>query len=256
MFIVWGRKLVYRKVGYVADFCPMCRKASSFEFKRVGSAGHVYYITAGEGQLVGYERICTTCSTTFNAKQIGYASVAQELLPLPELIAATFPNLYEVIKERLELEEKVRLDPLALPPGDRHALIRSPFLMLSPKVEKRFSATHIDLEVGLSLVGGLVCAFATPAVLRVIAPAYMDQGFLVAIGLWILLVGWQAALSGRRFMRRQIIPSLAKTLAPLRPTMQELRAVSDEMKQFRHKIGSKLRLDDLVAHLRESGRTA
>jgi len=41
MFIVWGKKIVYRKLGFVADFCPICRGPRAFELKRVGSASHL-----------------------------------------------------------------------------------------------------------------------------------------------------------------------------------------------------------------------
>ncbi|MOA70717.1 hypothetical protein D3C78_1998120 [compost metagenome] len=52
-------------------------------------------------------------------------------------------------------------------------------------------------------------------------------------------------MSGRRFMKRQVIPVLAEYLRPLQPTEQELKSVLSELKQFRHKIGAKLKLADL-----------
>ena len=30
MFVVWGKKHVYRKLGYVADFCEICRGPKAF----------------------------------------------------------------------------------------------------------------------------------------------------------------------------------------------------------------------------------
>jgi len=66
-FIVWGKKRVTRNLGYVADFCPLCREPKPFLLQRIGMAGHVYYISAGEGELVGFHRTCQTCKTAFTA---------------------------------------------------------------------------------------------------------------------------------------------------------------------------------------------
>lgn len=41
--IVWGKKFVYRKLGYVVDFCRLCREVRTFELKRVGLAGQIYF---------------------------------------------------------------------------------------------------------------------------------------------------------------------------------------------------------------------
>lgn len=256
MFIVWGKKLVYRKVGHVADFCPICRKPSSFELQRVGSAGHIYYISAGEGELVGHERRCSVCSTTFHAQPSVYASVSKTAAPLPDLIAKTFPNLHVLLKERLALEQRVQSQPATLSRDERHALIRNPFLLLSPKVEKRYAATHLDLEIGLSFLAAVLLLIFGASAVRVVAPDHAEQSALVFAVLGILLVGWQFVQSGRRFMRREIVPVLAKSLAPLKPTRAELQTVSNELRQLRHKIGSKLRLADLEERLSMNLSTA
>ena len=80
MFIVWGRKLVYRKLGHVADFCPICRKPRPFALQRIGSAGHVYYVSVSQGELVGFERTCLKCHTVYNAEPTHYAKVVPKLL--------------------------------------------------------------------------------------------------------------------------------------------------------------------------------
>ncbi|WP_323502366.1 hypothetical protein [Variovorax sp. RTB1] len=252
MFIVWGRKIVRRTLGYVADFCPICRAPTSFELQRVGSAGHIYYISAGEGALVGFERRCTTCKTAFHAEPSTYASVASAVLPLPELVAQTFPGLYEAQKARLELEAQVRHSPFSLSPEDRRVLIRNPFLLLSPTVEKRYSATHLDLEIGLAILGAFILVMAGASAVIAMALEYEGAALLVLVALGFAMVGWQFNQSGPRFMRRQVIPVLATTLMPLKPTTAELQTVIDELKRLRHKIGSKLRLTDLTAEIEKS----
>ena len=249
MFIVWGKKLVYRKVGYVADFCPICRTPKPFELKRVGSAGHVYYISSGEGELVGYERTCQECGTSFPAEPTAYASVCKRSAPLAELTQQTFPNMDQVLRERLALEEKVQRAPSSLSPQERHALIRSPFLLLSPKVERRFASTHLDKEIGLSMVAAIALLIVGPALAHAVVPDAAEMSVLFFIVSGVSLVTWQVVASGRRFMKRHVVPVLATSLRPLEPTEGELKSVLAELKQLRHKMATKLKLVDLQAHL-------
>lgn len=249
MFIVWGKKLVYRKLGHVADFCPICRKPRAFVLRRLGSAGHLYYITVSQGELVGYDRTCVQCGTSFNAEPTQYAAVAPQLAPLPELARKTFPDLEQAWKERLDLERQLRQDPRALNVDDRKALIRSPFLLLSPKVEKRFASTHFDKEVGISALVALGLMIAGPALVRKVAPDSAEPALLVFMALGVLLVIVQMALAGGRFMRREVVPVLAKCLRPLQPTPGELQTVMAELKTLRHKMASKLQLAELIAQI-------
>jgi len=249
MFIIWGKKLVYRKLGHVADFCPICRAPRPFALRRVGSAGHVYYISSGQGELVGYERTCQECGTALQAEPTTYASIAQNTVPLAELTRQTFPNLDQVLEARLALEEKVRHAPSSLSQEERHALIRSPFLILSPMVEKRFASTHIDKEIGLALIGALVLLIIGPVLGHVVAPDSEEAVLLTSLSMGFLMVLWQGIGAGKRFMRRRIMPVLAKCLFPLQPSDEELKSVLAELKQLRHKMGSKLKLADLRAQL-------
>lgn len=249
MFIFWGRKIVRRSLGYVADFCPICRTQTPFELQRIGSAGHIYYISVGEGSLVGHELLCKECGNSVGIDPARYASVSKSFKSLQELEALTFPAYENVLKERLELERRVQTDLSSLSLEERHALIRSPFLFMSPKVEKRFASTHIDKEVGLSIAATLGLLLFGPGMVSAIAPDQKEVSVLVFLVLGALLVVWQGLKSGSRFFQRQIVPSLAKSLAPLSPTEKELKAVLDELRQVGHKIGKKFSVADLVEHL-------
>lgn len=247
MFIVFGKKLVYRKLGYVADFCPVCRAKRAFELKRVGSASHVYYISAGDGELVGFERNCVECGTSLRADPNIYASVSKTSDSLEALTARTFPSYEVILHERLQLEERLKNEPSSMSTEERHSLIREAFLLLSPKVEKRFASTHIDKEVALCLVGLLVLLFVGPLALHGLFPDSEGTLILVFFGLGLALVAWQGLQSGRRFMRREVLPKLAKSLQPLRPSDNEIHVIQTELKQLGHKIGSRLVLRDLKA---------
>lgn len=127
MFIYWGKKVVHRKLGYVADFCPLCRSPQPFLVTRVGLAGHIYGITSGDGELRGYHRTCQECGTALQVSDptSAYASISQSLAPIAELTQHTFPNLTSVRGDRLALEEQVRSTPLQLSGEARRALSRS-----------------------------------------------------------------------------------------------------------------------------------
>jgi hypothetical protein len=249
MFIVWGKKAVYRKLGYAADFCSICRGPRIFSIRRVGMAGHVYYVSVGEGELVGFDRTCQECNTPYPADPSTYKSLEKKPTSLNSLIRETFPNLAEVWADRIALEQRVKQAASLLSREERTALIREPFLRLSPKVEARFSSTHLDKEVGFAAVGAIALLILLPPLVRAAAPDQEGPAFLTSLVLGFLLVAWQIAVSGRRYLRREILPTLGIALQPLRPSDLEIGAALSELKKLGHKIGAKLRPVDVSNHL-------
>lgn len=135
--IVWGRKTVRRLLGYAADFCPICACARPFAVTRVGSAGHVYFITVGDGELVCHDRACTVCGVDLNAEPERYTSLAKATMPMDALLASTNPHFDDANRDRLALEDTIRANPMALSPQDRLTLIMTPFVLLAPRVSAR-----------------------------------------------------------------------------------------------------------------------
>jgi hypothetical protein len=251
MIFIWGKKLVYRQLGHVGDFCPMCRAPRAFMVRRVGLAGHVYYITAGEGELVGHERTCKECGIELNANPATYASFSKTVLPLPELLAKTYPDFYEVLKPRLALEEQVRTAVGFIGAEERAQLIQLPFLLLSPKVESRLANVSFDLKAGLTILGAIILAPATIGLFTAFLPLGTEEGYVIVP---VLLIGvglviWQMAGVGKRFVKAKILPTLAKTLRPLKPREDEIQGVLDLLKKNKHKLGSRMKADDLMAAL-------
>ncbi|MBC3876035.1 hypothetical protein [Undibacterium flavidum] len=250
MFIVWGKKHVYRKIGFVADFCPMCRSIKGFLLRRVGLAGHIYYISVGEGDLIGYERTCENCQTTFNADANKYASFCKKTTSLNDLQRQTYPALTTDIAERLELEEKIRNTPNLFSRSERQDLIFLPFALLAPKVERQYANIQIDKETGFSMLGVIIFFMIIPGFVQNNFPQYAEESLLFFVALSVILLAWQFLTAGRRFMRKQIIPVLARALVPLRPTEAEIRLTLEDMKKQKQKIGVKLKINDLMEHLK------
>ena len=259
MLIVWGRKKTSRVLGYVADFCFLCRGPRAFKLIRNGSVGHVYYISFGEGKLVGYERTCTECGERFAADITTYSNVAEALVPVDELKHSTYPNFDSVMQERIELEKRVQKSPDSLSASERYALIKAPFLLLASKVETQFSSpTKTDWRTGLALFAAIVLPFlAGFAVCQLESPSpdRVDH-CLIAAGaaffVGIAFTAWQIVLSNRRFISREVVPVLAKSLAPLHPSEAEITNVLDELKRLRLKMASKLTTAELYKFLQNS----
>jgi hypothetical protein len=250
MFIVWGRKITRRKLGYVADFCGICRVPRAFRMTRLGSVGHVYYISSGEGKLVGHERTCTSCGAFSYADPKDYAGIAKSSGPMETLKRETYPGLDEALAPRMELEAKVKAAPHLLSEEERLGLVFSPINLISPKVEKHFATTHMDGGVALAIGGGVGLCFLGATIGNSIAPEYGPQGVVAGLVIGAGLVVWQLIAAGPRFMRKEILPLLAKSLAPVQPSEAEIDRVLLELKKARHKIGSKLKASQLIAAIR------
>lgn len=142
--IIWGRKTVIRDLGFVADFCPVCARVRQYTVQRIGTAGHIYYITVGDGDLVDYHRTCMACKVTLRADPTRYATLAKRPDSTAALIKQTFPDFEEANKDRLALEDAIRANPHALSAQDRQALIMQPFTLLASRVTERFAGLHFD----------------------------------------------------------------------------------------------------------------
>jgi hypothetical protein len=247
--IIWGTKRVISSLGFVADFCPLCREVRTFEVKRIGMAGHLYYLSFGSGTLAGYVRTCRTCGTDLNATPDQYAKLSRERLEPRELQPITFPNLEEVHRGRLALEKSLKSPLTKLNAADRVALIKEPFILLSPRVEERFASLHFDWPTGLTLLVAVVGLIFIPAMLSAALPDYAAELVMACIAAAVVAVGVQMFLSSERFMRKQLLPVLVPALQPLKPTPQELESVLKDMKSLGRRIGSKLKLRTLLAGL-------
>jgi len=188
MFIFWGKKTVIRKLGYVADFCSICREIRESQLSRVGLASHIYGASFGAGKLVGHQRKCLHCGTELRVDASIYKDV-QKKVPsagVADLSANTFPNIRQHYSERLSLEVQLATRPGDIDERTRASLIKEPFHLLAPVVEKRFSATHIDRHVGIALLSTIVVMILVAKVFNILFPfalKYEGQAILFVLGI-------------------------------------------------------------------------
>lgn len=247
--LIWGKKHVRRRLGYVADFCPLCREVRAFELERVGLAGHLYYISLTEGELVGHRARCTTCDTAYETSLDTFVRPAPNMASLRELIGTTFPRIAEHYSKRFAIEKAIR-DPFAKMPAEtRDWLLHEPFRLLSHKVEDDYRPTRMDLRsmagFGAAFVGGSAIA----AALTALAPQYQFEivGSVIVV---VALVAWGLnAVSRRRAFNAGVLIPLATALRPLKPTREELAGIVKDMKALGLKIGKRVRVDALLAEL-------
>ena len=205
----------------------------------MGAAGHIYYVSLGSGKLVGHEIQCLTCGTALKTDPRRYASQSKKECAVNELIELTFPNLEETYKAELALEEKVKADPLSLAPDERRDQLFTPFILVSPQVEKRFASTHIDKETWMVILGAIILAIFIPKYIESIFGIDSGAAALSVLGVGIILFIFQLAVSGRRYIRKRVI----------RPSQEELKTTLAELKRLGHKVGKKIKLCDLWAEV-------
>ncbi len=248
MFI-WGQRNVYRKKGYVADYCSICRSNQPHKVVRIGLAFHLYYITFTEGALRGHRRTCDSCKTASDTDVDMYTGFHDGPAPIDVLMQHTYPDLNEVVAARLALEHKVLHTPGQLTAQERREVLFAPFLALSPQVEKRYETIHLDLVDGFSIVGSIALLMVIPSVSRFVAPGHDGEIMLGTVVLVAVFIVYQLATGGARFMRRKIIPHVADVIRPLRPSDDELHFILNTLKQHKHKMGKKLKVKELIEQL-------
>jgi hypothetical protein len=240
MIFVWGKKPVYTHAGYVADYCPVCRAARAFAVQRIGMAWHLWYITVSKGELAGYQRTCCDCGTVLPVEVGHYTRLSAEQLPLLQLEQTTNPHLSIRHADALAAAARIREAPLLLDESERRRQIDAALRLQADALDEYEAATRLDREVWWSIGGAFAFCALVLAALRQQAPENMDNGFIIAFFLGLGAVAWQLSQMGERFLRRELLPKLVRSLAPLQPRPAELDEAFERLRAQGRKLARRL----------------
>ena len=225
--IVWGTRYSRSSLGYVADFCPLCRQVSAFELFNIQEVHHFYFVFTLPGEAEAYEIQCLSCATIFPTDPSEYRHYAQCRQQDPDALAQeTNPCVLDKFADRLDTEKRIR-EHKEVGARQRLNLLLEPFIALRPEVEIRPSTARGRRNVGV-FFGSLLLACVILGTLSdlVVALAPLLKwlgaaGVAFLLGIWVIL----CLTEKRRVVRKRLVPKIAKALRPLGPSREELTKV-------------------------------
>jgi hypothetical protein len=255
MFIFWGSRHIDKKIGYVADFCVVCRELRSFRLSRLGLASHLYGISVTNGRLIGYYIECVHCKTRQPTELERYRepiikSIKFSELKTPEtfvyLTKSTFPTIAEFHKRRLVLEADIKNNTHLATPAERAMLLREPFEVLDVAARTKLLNTSLDLQ----FVGWIFAVVSLAFLLTWLVGDYEWQDEIFMVSFWIavaviacIFLFIQARFATSRMLKRDFFARIATTLYQLRPTKAELRYMLEKNQDL--ELASRISADQL-----------
>ncbi|MEZ6141961.1 MAG: hypothetical protein R3B84_15425 [Zavarzinella sp.] len=99
MFIIWGEKDYFEKLGVVADFCPYCQRVHAFSIQKRFIAFHLYWITIGGWTRKETLKTCWNCGYHYLARIRDYRDFIPETeaeqTKLSQIIRQTNPEMLQ-----------------------------------------------------------------------------------------------------------------------------------------------------------------
>jgi hypothetical protein len=252
--LVWGTKRKLKRIGIVADFCPICRAIQPIEVSSVSMVNHLYFLPLGSGKIVGFIGACKDCGIEWPVPAQKYPKTFdQEPNNFQELINNTYPNILDVYHKRLEIEERISKRK-ALTQEERENLLSEPFNVISPMLERQYGeSTKFDKKSGRS------CAFTllVPLVFFCISIFFFNQvivdilklaaALFTIAGIIITLVF--IFTTHPRYLQQIIYPALVKALYPLNPTIEELDGILARYKSLGLQIGKRIKAEKILEEM-------
>jgi len=255
--IIWGKKKVEKTLGFVADLCPICREIRPFMVFRLGMASHINYLSFNDGELAGHVAECQVCKTKIPVNSLKYKSLSNVIHDdLESLIAQTYPNLRNNYADRLMLTERIR-NREVLSTVERDEMLLESFQHLSNRIEEQYAKVTFDRvsKIGCWTTVLLVILFSCITPIIITTDSAYDLT-VVAAGLTalagLIFTVLQLILAPGRFIRKEIVPLLARTIAPLNPTLSEIETMLEKFRIRGFKIGEKISKEKLWETLQKT----
>lgn len=244
MLIISGTQLKKRKLGYVAEFCPLCRVIRPFKVSKLGMADHIFFISLGMKNVLGHEGECIVCSNKRSVDGMSYKDFSKKPDgPIETLVKRTFPDIRDAYANRLNLETQLRDGTLG--PEDRVTFIQEILQIFNRITEENFHAAFQAKGPGAWLFGANLAIFILLLMVSDHLPiplehrdAYVSAFLLSFLSLLFISVVLMFLEPGRTF-RNKILHTMAAAFKPLNPGNEELADQLGKMKQAGFKIGLK-----------------
>jgi hypothetical protein len=239
MFITWGTKVVKKRLGRVADFCPICRDLRPFDITKLDSFSHIYGIPVSHGATLGFRRRCERCTIELDDEADAHEYYSRDRdASVGTLMATAGPRLRERMRHRLAQEKCMLAGGLSK--EERAELLMEPFLCLNAWTDGQGRAVEKDRASTRCLLGALVLPILILCLsesTRLLSVETERKAAIVAGIAFLLAALYLRATVHGRFARRVLIPRLAETLGPLRPSNVELDKTIGLLKNKRLRIG-------------------
>lgn len=229
MLIVLGKRIVRKRRGLSAEFCPACRDVRVFAAFERWLVPHVYFIPAGQRTCLGGELCCEVCGAVLGvATEVVRLAESVRSSDLTEMARRTSVLGEAGLDERLALERRARARQLSV--AERRSLMLEPFWALAYRAAER-ERGGIGESMGATACG---VAFLTALPLSIALWELTQPGRREPWVFWVATVGgavfatsvaaavWLIVHQKRLTARRYVLPYIARSLAPLRPTGAEL----------------------------------
>lgn len=262
MFFYGGTRRTEKSLGYVAEFCRVCRVPRACRVSKIGVGDHAYGISLGSKGTTGHVATCDSCGSAFDVNALTYTGFSKQPgHDLQELARETFPNLGHVHGHRMMLEKQLAAGQLGA--ADREMFFNEIFQRFALKTEGNFGG-GIQIRgrggwgcLGTFLIAGSVCLLGgmmltEPEQRRMIGPVAL--GILAVGGLYSII---QIVREPRRLFRERLVPAFADSLRRLKPHKEEVAFCLDKLKALEFKLAGKLDVETLwqaIADERHVGR--
>ena len=259
MASVFEKKRIKHRVGYVADYCEVCHEITTAEFSHVDWARRYLFVPLGRAVSLGSQIQCTVCCMQSVTHVHRYASIQRKRPPnLQALIQATFPNIHEVYAPKFTFEKLLR-EGLRLMPEDRLKMLTEPMFLLNVPVaglfvSEGFFDKQLFIRALITLISlGIVIKVAKGILqMRIPNNDTWQMVLLSSMGCFIVAFIYtlvQLRHGKHRILRRKFCPILARSMARLRPTREEVTQCIEQCRSQGAFIGHVLKADDLWAAL-------
>lgn len=251
--MIWhfDNKIFKRRLGYVADYCPVCRGIRCFAFCEERSQRRVNIIPIGKSKLIRIVKQCTDCYGILPAERTDYALLLQDSdVPMGTLIKETFPRVEQVYNEELKLGVRYR----NMPAERQWQYFIRPFLAIAEDFVDRFPKHDyvVSNRAATSGILTLVLFFGFMHLSGRFHQPGLRLGFAI-VSMCSLVGGFVFTYSILKFsphqqVKKNVYPRLATSIADLSPSVEMVERAINELHNRKYWLADFINSAELLSH--------